>query len=162
MGARSSSLTGGGMAGDSARLLVVLCAFVLASIAFFGATLVASAHASLLRSTPAEGAVVQAAPAEIALGFSETVAPLVVELLAPGGGSTRLNAKAAGADLVIAWPASPAAGTYLLSWRVVSSDGHPVAGVLTFSVGSPSAMPPKAPELNDKTLHFAIWSARPR
>jgi copper transport protein len=160
MGARSSSLTGGGMAGDSARLLVVLCAFVLASIAFFGATLVASAHASLLRSTPAEGAVVQAAPAEIALGFSETVAPLVVELLAPGGGSTRLNAKAAGADLVIAWPASPAAGTYLLSWRVVSSDGHPVAGVLTFSVGSPSAMPPKAPELNDKTLHFAIWSAR--
>src|SRR5690606_18507330 len=33
-------------------------------------------------------------------------------------------------------------GTYLVSYRVISADGHPVSGALTYSVGSPSAVPP--------------------
>ena len=39
-------------------------------------------------------------------------------------------------------------GTYVVSWRVVSADGHPVAGALTFSVGRPSAVvrPPPTPD----------------
>ncbi|MBE1204467.1 copper resistance CopC/CopD family protein [Aminobacter carboxidus] len=155
MGARSFS-----QSSDGARLLVRLCAFVFASIAFFGATATANAHASLLRSTPVEGSVVQAAPTEARLGFSEVVTPLVVDLLAPDGSSTRLAARAVGAELAIAWPASTTEGTYLVSWRVVSSDGHPVSGILTFSIGSPSATPPAAPELNDGALRFAMWSAR--
>lgn len=164
MGARFLSLTGaligGRMAGDGARLLVFLCGLVVAVSALLGATSAASAHASLLRSTPGEGAVVQAAPAEIVLGFSETVTPLVIELRAPDGTTARLIAKAVGADLAIARPSNETVGTYQLSWRVVSADGHPVAGVLTFSLGSPSATPPAAPELNDKSLRLAIWGAK--
>ncbi|BBD40408.1 copper resistance protein CopC [Aminobacter sp. Y103A] len=160
MGARFPCLTGGGIVGDSARLLVFLCGLIMAASAFLGTTSVARAHASLLRSTPVEGAVVQAAPAELLLGFSETVAPLVTELIGPDGTKTRLTAKANGADLAIAWPGWKAEGTYLLSWRVVSSDGHPVAGVLSFSVGNPSVTPPAAPELNDTSMRLAIWSAK--
>lgn len=148
------------MAGDGARLLVFLCGLIMAASAFLGATSAANAHASLLRATPVEGAVVQAAPAEVLLGFSETVTPLVTELIAPDGTTTRLTARANGADLAIAWPDRKAEGTYLLSWRVVSSDGHPVAGVLSFSLGSPSAVAPAAPELDDTSLRLAIWSAR--
>ncbi|WP_436123711.1 copper resistance CopC/CopD family protein [Aminobacter sp. LjRoot7] len=164
MGARFLSLTGAligsRMAGDGARLLVFLCGFVLAVGTFLGGTSAASAHASLLRSTPVEDAVVQAAPEEIVLGFSETVTSLVLDLRAPDGTSSRLAAKAVGADLTIAWPRNETVGTYLLSWRVVSADGHPVAGVLTFSLGSPSATPPATPELNDKALRLAIWGVK--
>jgi len=164
MGARFLSLTGpltrGNMAGDGARLFVFLYGLAVAAVAFLGATSAADAHASLLRATPIEGAVVQAVPAEVLLGFSETVTPLVTELIAPDGTTMRLTAKANGADLAIAWPDRKAEGTYLLSWRVVSSDGHPVAGVLSFSLGSPSAVPPAAPELDDTSLRLAIWSAK--
>lgn len=164
MGARflslTGALTGGGMAGGGARLLVFLCGLVVAAGTLLGATSAANAHASLLRSAPVEGAVVQAAPAEIVLGFSETVTPLVIELRAPDGSAARLNAKTAGADLTIAWPGNETVGTYQLSWRVVSADGHPVAGVLSLSLGSPSATPPATPELNDKSLRLAIWGAK--
>ncbi|WP_342214206.1 copper resistance CopC/CopD family protein [Aminobacter anthyllidis] len=143
-----------------ARLLVLICGLLVSAVALFGATAAAHAHASLLRSTPVEGSVVQAGPAEVRLGFSETVTPLVIELRAPDGSAARLMARVAGADLAIDWPASKTEGTYLLSWRVVSSDGHPVSGALTFSIGSPSATPPTAPELNDGALRLAIWSAK--
>ncbi len=159
MGARHHSLSrSNGSYG--ARLLVLICGLFVSAVALFGATAAAHAHASLLRSTPVEGSVVQTAPAEVLFGFSESVTPLVVDLLAPDGSSTRLAAKAAGAGLAIDWPASKTEGTYLLSWRVVSADGHPVSGVLTFSIGSPSATPPTAPELNDGALRFAVWSAK--
>lgn len=160
MGARFPSLTRGGMACDGARLLALLFGIFVSAVALFGATETASAHASLLRSSPVEGAVIKAAPAEIVLGFSETVTPLVIDLRSPDGSSTRLASRIAGADLAIAWPASKVEGTYLLSWRVVSADGHPVAGGLSFSLGSPSAVPPASPELNDNSLRLAIWSAK--
>ncbi len=35
-------------------------------------------------------------------------------------------------------------GTYLVSYRVISADSHPVGGGFTFSVGAPSATPPQA------------------
>lgn len=158
--ARPPSVPGTGLAGVGARLPVLICGLVVAVAAFLGATAAASAHASLLRSTPSEGAVVQTAPAGIVLGFSEAVTPLVIELSAPDSSSARPAAKAVGADLTIDWPAQDAPGTYLLSWRVVSSDGHPVAGVLPFSIGSPSATPPTAADPNHGALNLAIWSAR--
>ncbi|MGF7006149.1 copper resistance protein CopC [Aminobacter sp. BE322] len=158
--ARPPSVPGTGLAGVGARLPVLICGLVVAVAAVLGATAAASAHASLLRSTPSEGAVVQTAPAGIVLGFSEAVTPLVIELSAPDSSSARPAAKAVGADLTIDWPAQDAPGTYLLSWRVVSSDGHPVAGILSFSIGSPSATPPTAAEPSRGALNFAIWSAR--
>jgi copper transport protein len=36
-------------------------------------------------------------------------------------------------------------GTYVVSWNVLSSDGHPISGALTFSVGAPSAAVTAAP-----------------
>src|SRR5207248_2879768 len=36
-------------------------------------------------------------------------------------------------------PAKLADGTYVVAWRVVSADSHPVGGAFTFSVGKASA-----------------------
>ncbi len=45
------------------------------------------------------------------------------------------------ATLTIAVPPLPD-GTHVLSWRVISADGHPVGGSLIFSIGAPSVQPP--------------------
>ncbi|MGN6461150.1 MAG: CopD family protein, partial [Pseudolabrys sp.] len=39
-----------------------------------------------------------------------------------------------------------ARGTHVLSWRVVSADGHPVGGALLFSIGTPTGNPFQAVE----------------
>ncbi len=45
-------------------------------------------------------------------------------------------------------------GTYVVSWNVLSGDGHPIAGALTFSVGTPSATvaAPPEPETSSATV----------
>jgi copper transport protein len=121
------------------RLLILLCLVLL--------PLQALAHAQLRGSDPAEGAVVTEAPAAIRLEFNEAVAPLVLRLIAPDGAATDLDGTAENTMVTVALPAALADGTHLLSWRVVSSDGHPVGGTLTFHVGAPSATPPTPAEL---------------
>jgi CopC domain len=44
----------------------------------------------------------------------------------------------AGLARAVDLPGGLSRGTHLVSWRVVSADGHPVGGALTFSVGEPS------------------------
>ena len=59
-----------------------------------------------------------------------------------------ISARGAGAGLTAMPSAELGAGTYVLVWRVVSADGHPVAGSLTFSVNRPSPTvvdPPSGP-----------------
>lgn len=107
----------------------------------------ALAHAALRASDPAEGAILATAPAVLTLEFSEPVSPLVLRLVAPDGTTTDLAGTARNATLSAVPPADLAEGTWLLSWRVASSDGHPVGGSLTFHVGRPSALPPTPAEL---------------
>ena len=49
-----------------------------------------------------------------------------------------------GARLVVPLPPGSASGTLVLSWRVVSGDGHPVGGSHVFAVGAPTAVAPPA------------------
>nr|WP_269931877.1 copper resistance protein CopC [Aminobacter sp. HY435] len=138
-----------------------LATLLIAAVALLGVTAAASAHASLLRSAPAEGAVIDAWPAQVTLSFSEPVRPLVLRLIGPDGTSRPLDAVASDSMLAIDPPnASNAAGSYLLAWRVVSSDGHPVGGTVAFAVGAPSATPPTLPQLDDRVLDGVLWSTR--
>jgi copper transport protein len=57
-------------------------------------------------------------------------------------------------------PGSLPQGTHLLSWRVVSADGHPIGGALTFSVGQPSAAQPQNRQDGGGVLSTAIWLIR--
>lgn len=120
-------------------LLILLCLALL--------PLQALAHAQLRGSDPAEGVVVTEAPAAIILDFNEAIAPLVLRHIGPDGTATDLEGTAENATITVAPPADLADGTHLLSWRVVSDDGHPVGGTLTFHVGAPSATPPTPAEL---------------
>ncbi len=104
----------------------------------------ASAHAAVLGAVPAPGSVVGASPTEVVVTFSEPIAPVAgrVQVIDPGGKRISGEATASGTTLRI--PVRKAAqplGTYLVSYRVISADSHPIGGAITFSVGAPSTTP---------------------
>lgn len=142
-------------AGPIAWLVVLLVA--MAVLAMPGR---AFAHAALVATDPADGALLEQSPAQFSLTFSEPVSPLVLTLVRPDGSqlaltSFRLNDQTVEIDN----PETLKSGTHVLSWRVVSVDGHPVGGSALFSIGAPSAAP-VAGEAVDWTLRAAIWTAR--
>jgi copper transport protein len=121
----------------------------------------ALAHAALVASDPADGAVLAKAPAELSLTFDEPVSPLILKLVEPGGSEAALGKpRFDGNRLVLAAPHDLGQGSYVLSWRVISEDGHPVGGAVVFSIGMPSGSGVVAPEAIDWPLRAAIWFCR--
>lgn len=113
-------------------------------IVLLGLQTPAHAHAALLRSTPAAGSVVQEAPTEVVLTFSEPVSPVNDKIRVIGPDGKRVDdgkPVADGPALKIKLKDGLARGTYLVSFRVISADSHPVPGGFTFSFGQTSATP---------------------
>ncbi|OLT52616.1 DUF1775 domain-containing protein [Cellulosimicrobium sp. CUA-896] len=100
----------------------------------------AAAHAVLLGTDPEDGTVLDAPPDDLTITFNEPVRAVEsgTTLLSADGAEVAVDVAARDAALVVT-PAEPLAdGTYVVSWRVVSLDSHPVAGAFSFSVGAPS------------------------
>ncbi|MCU1358390.1 MAG: Copper resistance protein CopC [Acidimicrobiales bacterium] len=112
-----------------ATLVVVLVVLVPAGTA--------SAHAELESSNPADGSVLKAAPSSVSLQFSESVSVRSDGVRVVDATSRRVDrSKAEGSGNRVTVPLGKlATGSYLVSWRVISADGHPVRGAFTFSVG---------------------------
>jgi copper transport protein len=139
------------------RSIGIACA-LFAALVHAGA---AFAHASLVRSEPADRAVVAQAPTTITLVFNEPVSPVVLRLVGPNGDSEELSdVVAENATLIIRPPQALTRGTQLLSWRAISADGHPVGGALTFSVGAPSSTQAAPGVETDRPLEWTIWTAK--
>src|SRR3546814_20071619 len=95
--------------------------------------------AALISTFPMGGAVLAQSPAQADLVVDAAVSPLVVTLISPGGKTAALKrARQDNNRGVIGLPSLADSGTFGLSWRVVSADGHPVGGTFVFSVGAPS------------------------
>ncbi|MEQ1937789.1 copper resistance CopC/CopD family protein [Mesorhizobium sp. CN5-321] len=135
------------------RLLIALLFWLaLPAMAF--------AHAALISADPGDGAVLAQAPARFSLTFNEPVSPLVLTLVRPNGTPERLSGfEVDGGTVAIDAPRDLGKGTHVLSWRVVSADGHPVGGSLLFSIGAPSAAP-AVTEAVDWPVRTAIWAAK--
>src|SRR3954469_13666495 len=104
----------------------------------------ASAHAELEQTAPVAGTVLDQLPGEVTLTFSEQVRLVAdkIKIIAPDG--TRADSgKPAVRDQELVIPLKPGGprGTYLVSYRVISADSHPVSGGYSFSFGQPSATP---------------------
>lgn len=117
-------------------LFVVLVAGLL-----FGGAEPARAHANLVSTDPAEGAVLQVAPGLVRFTFDEAVrgVPDGVQVFDSQGGLVAASATVKGAVLEVAPAEQLGNGTTVIVSRVVSEDGHPIGGSLTFSVGAPTA-----------------------
>jgi copper transport protein len=141
----------------SLRALAFIVA-LLTALVQSGAVL---AHASLVRAEPADGGLVAEPPSELRLMFNEPVTPLVMRLIAPDGTATTPAATAENTTVTITPPVPLRRGTHVLSWRVISADGHPVGGSLVFSVGEASAQPAQgALPAGDPIVRAAFWAAK--
>ncbi|WP_097925165.1 copper resistance CopC/CopD family protein [Streptomyces sp. wa1063] len=106
----------------------------------------ASAHAALTGSDPQDGAVVDTAPKEVTLSFSEAIAvgDDSIRVLDPSG--KRADTEAEPRDLSegstvrygVALHSGLPDGTYTVAWQAISADSHPISGAFTFSIGAPS------------------------
>jgi copper transport protein len=134
---------------------------VLASLAaLLSALFVASAawaHATLVSSEPADGGVVTQPPKMVQLHFNESVTPAVIGLIDAGGKARDVATRAVGQSVLIVLPDDLPIGTQIVSYRVVSQDGHPVAGSMVFSIG---AVTGAAPPAKASPLSVLIWLAR--
>jgi len=115
-----------------ARIIAGLAA-LLAALCFATGAL---AHASLISAEPADGSVVARPPKTLQLRFNESVMPAVVSLIDAAGKTRDVTARAVDTTVVITLPDDLPRGTQVVSYRVVSQDGHPVAGSLIFSIGT--------------------------
>ncbi|MGW0879064.1 copper resistance CopC/CopD family protein [Streptomyces sp. NPDC002671] len=119
---------------------------VLLLLAVTGALLAgagpASAHAALTGSAPAQGVVVDKAPDQVSLTFSEKVALSddSLRVLDPRGKSVQTGSPAnvSGTTYAVHLKSGLGKGTYTVTYQVVSADSHPVSGAYTFSIGAPS------------------------
>ena len=121
---------------------------VVAALAALAVPAVASAHATMKESQPAEQGRVERPPREITLRFDQSVEapPNAIVVLAPNG--RRLSGPVTQTDrnTVVRAPVLGAVTgqAYTVRWRVVSADGHIGTGVFTFGVGVEPPPPTEA------------------
>ncbi|WIJ26965.1 copper resistance CopC/CopD family protein [Devosia sp. RR2S18] len=120
------------------------------------------AHATLISTSPLDGAVLETAPYELILSFNEPVSPILARLVSPNGTITDLdNVRATASDLVISLPPAEGEGSFVLSWRAVSDDGHPISGISAFTVGAAPAAPTSiGANETDAAITGTLWVLR--
>ncbi|MCK1740702.1 CopD family protein [Bradyrhizobium sp. 139] len=137
------------------RLLAALATLLLV----VGFATGAFAHAALVSVEPESGSMLATAPKTVELRFNEAVTPGAIRLI-DGAGRARGDARvgASGETISVAMPADLPQGTAVVSYRVISQDGHPVTGSVIFSIGIPTATKP--PVNADGGLDILIWLSR--
>ena len=129
-----------GTRGRRAPRFALAAAVLVGAVA--GLAMPASAHAVLESTNPPSGTAVAKSPGQVVLHFDEqvSVTPSSVEVFNSSAkrvdsGSTR-HVPGDSHSIETAVPGSLPSGGYVVTWRVVSADSHPVHGAFTFFIGS--------------------------
>jgi len=130
------------------RAVIVALAAVAAALALPAG---ASAHAYLIRTVPAASGVLESPPANVQLTYDEAVEPrfAIISVTDAEGHQVTTGAvqrSPANPDtLVVPLRAHLPEGWYLIYWRAISVDGHPVQGAFTYAVGPNPGPAPQFP-----------------
>ena len=130
--------------GSRRRQAATVVGSLLSALLLLGVTAPgASAHAALLSTTPGDAEILDRPPSEVTLTFGEPVGiglGSLKVLTATGAPADDGTARRTDGGKVVHIPlrSGLAEGSYVVVWRVVSADSHPVAGAFTFSIGKPS------------------------
>ncbi|HEX8976426.1 MAG TPA: copper resistance protein CopC [Solirubrobacteraceae bacterium] len=124
---------------------------LVAIVAFGLLPAAAAAHAYLLSTSPTASGILNAPPRAVSLTFDEPVEPrfAIISVTDAQGRQQALTAprrSAANPDTLIV-PVRPRLpeGWYLIYWRAISVDGHPVQGAFTYAVGPNPGPAPQFP-----------------
>jgi copper transport protein len=125
------------------------------------------AHAALLRTVPSASGVVNSAPPEVSLTYSEPVEPRFAIVSVSDAAGHQVTAgppqsAPGGPQTLVAPLRRVPEGWYLVFWRVISADGHPVRGAFTFAVGPNPGPPPqfRVPSLSETATSARLLIAR--
>lgn len=119
----------------------------LTATSLFGMS-AAHAHDELISSNPADGATLVEAPSELELTYSGEIMDVdganQVRVTSPTGQNVTDGAVDIEGTTVTQNLSATEEGQYTVAWRVVSSDGHPIEGTFTYTVGEASTATPNA------------------
>jgi copper transport protein len=125
------------------------------------------AHAVLLRTTPSASATLDRPPKLVAMTYSEPVEPRFAIVSVTDAAGRQVTAgpptrSAANVDALLTPLHRITQGWYLVYWRVISVDGHPVRGAFTFAVGpNPGPAPEFAvPSISETAATTQLLIAR--
>ena len=125
----------------------------------------AYAHTSLVSSVPVSGAVLNEVPAEVRIRFNEDLLlvddknPNRIEVINGVGQVVSGMSVVEGPEVFTALDLSfEPSGEYLVKYRVVSADGHPVEGEYQFTVAAPEVISaPVEESKEDEGIVRIIW-----
>lgn len=125
----------------------------------------ASAHTSLVSSVPLSGAVLNEVPAEVRIKFNEDLLlvddknPNRIEVINGVGQVVSGMSVVEGPEIFTALDLSfEPSGEYLVKYRVVSADGHPIEGEYQFTVAAPEVISaPVEESKEDEGIVRIIW-----
>jgi methionine-rich copper-binding protein CopC len=119
----------------SMKILARWSALVLVAFA-----VTAGAHAHLQKSSPADNSVITISPSNLVLNFSEAARLTALSIQKASDPEQKLKPLPTTAAQEISVPLPQLTpGTYTVSWRVLSDDGHMMAGALHFTVAADHA-----------------------
>jgi len=139
----------------------------IVAVAALAVPATAWAHAALLRTVPSASRTVNTSPPQVSLTYSEPVEPrfAIVSVTDAAGRQVTSGApqRAPGLPQTLVTPLRRVPeGWYLVFWRVISADGHPVRGAFTFAVGPNPGPPPQfqVPSLSETATKPQLLIAR--
>lgn len=114
----------------------VVSVLVIVLLSLLAGAPTGAAHAQLKSSNPADGAQLKSPPKQVTLEFGEPVDAgfATVTVLGPDGRSHWEAGKVQASGAKVSAPLRPLGpkGRYVIKYRVLSADGHPVSGSVTF------------------------------
>jgi copper transport protein len=123
-------------------VLTLLTGWLLAGIVTAGP---ASAHAALVSSSPSDGARLRSSPDKVTLQFTEHVSlgAGYARVLDAAGRPVDTGKSTVSGDVVtIPLRGRLSQGGYVVTYRIISADSHPVSGAYAFAVGNGPLLPP--------------------
>ena len=125
---------------------------------------VAFGHAALVRTVPSASGTVNTPPTSVQLTFSEAVEPRFASISVTDAAAKQLVAdKPTRDEKTLTVPLRKLdEGWYLVYWRVISQDGHPVRGAYTFAVGPNPGPAPQfvIPSISETAATPGLLTAR--
>jgi copper transport protein len=135
----------------------IFLAMVAVAVLFFSIPELASAHAYIVKSNPSENEILSTSPDKVSIEFDEMIQASFYSMQVldmkgnkvskSNGKINATNAKILETNLKKELPK----GVYSINWRIVSSDGHPIDGVIPFQIGEGS---PSKTLLKSKTIGY--------